>query len=94
MTLRLLSSGVDSLYLSVAGGLGPEVLGALATARVRAQHGREAVPFAFERFNSFQPSSRSLRGSTALQLGQKWSFPYRSHLWEVAIGVCGTEIRM
>ena len=49
MTLRLLSSGVDSLYVSAAGGLRAEVLAALEAAQARAQHEREVVPVMFER---------------------------------------------
>src|SRR5262245_995061 len=49
MTLRLLSSGVDSIYLSATGGLRTEVLAALDAAQARAQHEREAVPVLFER---------------------------------------------
>src|ERR1700730_13407545 len=47
MTLRLLSSGVDSLYLSVNGGVRSALLAELETAQVRAQREGEAVPFAF-----------------------------------------------
>src|SRR5215472_3694683 len=49
MSLRLLSGGVDSLYLSASGGLRAEVLAALETVQARAQHEREAVPVVFER---------------------------------------------
>lgn len=45
MTLRLLSSGVDSLYLSARGGARAALLGELEAARVQAGHEREPVPF-------------------------------------------------
>src|SRR5579859_5982599 len=45
MTLRLLSSGVDSLYLSVNGGVRTALLSELERAKVRAQHERGPVPF-------------------------------------------------
>jgi hypothetical protein len=47
MTLRLLSSGVDSLYLSVNGGVRAALLAELETAKARAQHEGEAVPYEF-----------------------------------------------
>jgi hypothetical protein len=49
MSVRLLSSGVDSLYVSATGGLRADVLSALEAARARADHERDAVPVAFER---------------------------------------------
>jgi hypothetical protein len=49
MSVRLLSGGVDSLYLSATGGLRADVLSALEAAQARAQHERESVPVEFER---------------------------------------------
>jgi hypothetical protein len=66
MTLRLLSGGVDSLYISARGGLRAEVLSALEAAKERAQHEREAVPFEFER-----ERSRLLLKPAGL-----WGYPY------------------
>ncbi len=43
MSVRLLSSGVDSLYVSATGGLRSDVLSALGAAQARAQHERESV---------------------------------------------------
>jgi hypothetical protein len=47
MTLRLLSSGVDSLYLSVKGGVRAALVVELEAAKERARHEGDAVPFAF-----------------------------------------------
>jgi hypothetical protein len=49
MTVRLLSSGVDSLYLSASGGLRVDLLAALEAAQAKAQHEGEEVPVVFER---------------------------------------------
>jgi hypothetical protein len=47
MTLRLLSGGVDSLYVSIRGGARTALLVELEAAKLRAQHEREPVPFEF-----------------------------------------------
>ena len=49
MSVRLLSSGVDSLYVSATGGLRADVLSAMEAAQARAEHEKDAVPVVFNR---------------------------------------------